>query len=53
MAGIRKRYSSEIKAKVALEAMRGNKTTNELASEFGVHPRKTCPMEETSPGWFA
>jgi len=38
MTGIRKRYSSEIKAKVALEAIRGNKTTNELASEFGVHP---------------
>jgi len=34
----RKRYSSEIKARVALEAIKGEKTTNEIASEYGVHP---------------
>ncbi len=33
----RKRYSASFKAKVALEAIRGLKTTNELAAEFGVH----------------
>lgn len=26
------------KAKVALEAVKGNKTVNEIAQEFGVHP---------------
>ncbi len=34
----RKRYSAAFKAKVALEAIRGLKTTNEIAAEFGVHP---------------
>ena len=33
----RNRYSKELKAKVALEAIKGHKTVNELASEFGVH----------------
>ncbi len=34
----RRRHSSEFKAKVAIEALKGQKTLNELASEFGVHP---------------
>jgi len=34
----RKRFNKEFKAKVALEAIRGHKTTAELASESGVHP---------------
>jgi transposase-like protein len=38
MAGQRKRYSAEIKAKVALEAIKGQKTANEFASEYAVHP---------------
>jgi transposase len=33
----RNRYRKEFKAKVALEAVKGQKTANELASEFGVH----------------
>ncbi|MCP4408528.1 MAG: transposase [Gammaproteobacteria bacterium] len=33
----RKRYTKEFKAKVALEAIKGQKTVNEIASEFGVH----------------
>jgi len=34
----RRRHSSEFKARVALEALKGQKTLNELASECGVHP---------------
>ena len=34
----RKNFSSQFKAKVALEAIRGIKTANEIAQEFGVHP---------------
>ena len=34
----RSRYSAELKAKVALEAIRGQKTVNEIASEYDVHP---------------
>ena len=38
MAGQRKQYRSEFKVKVALEAIKGQKTINELATEYGVHP---------------
>jgi len=34
----RKSYSAELKARVALEAIRGQKTVNEIASEYDVHP---------------
>ncbi len=34
----RKKYTSEFKAKVALAAIRGEETTNQIASRFGVHP---------------
>jgi transposase-like protein len=34
----RKQYSSEFKTKAALEAIRGLRTVNEIASELGVHP---------------
>lgn len=33
----RKKYSSDFKAKVALAAMRGDKTLAQLTAEFGVH----------------
>jgi putative transposase len=38
MSTKRKRYSAAFKAKVAVEAIRGVKTTSELASEHQVHP---------------
>ncbi len=34
----RKQHSPEFKAKVALEAVKGEETASELASRFGVHP---------------
>lgn len=37
MASSPKKYSSDFKAKVALEAIRGQKTINEISSEYGVH----------------
>lgn len=33
----RKRFSSEFKAKVALEAIKGEKTVAQLSSQYGVH----------------
>ena len=37
MTGKRKRYSAEFKAKVAMEALRGELTTAQLATKHGVH----------------
>ena len=34
----RKQHSAQFKAKVALEALKGHSTMNELASGYGVHP---------------
>jgi transposase len=38
MAGKRKRHTAAFKAQVALAAVKGDRTVNELASHFGVHP---------------
>lgn len=34
----RKRYGAEFKAKVAIEALRGLKTANEIARMYKIHP---------------
>ncbi len=38
MSKRRKQYSPQFKARVALEAIKEEKNTAELPSEFGVHP---------------
>lgn len=38
MSNKRKQYNPEFKARVALEAVRGEKTTSELASQYQLHP---------------
>ena len=38
MSTIRKRYSAEFKAKLALEVVKGDRTLAEIASEAQVHP---------------
>jgi transposase len=37
MTGKRKRYTAEFKAKVAMDALRGELTTSQLATKHGVH----------------
>ena len=53
----RRAFSSEFKAKVALEAIRGDKTINEIAAEFGVHPNQISKWKarllESLPEVFA
>ena len=34
----KKKFTAAFKSKVAIEAVKGNKTINELASEFEIHP---------------
>jgi transposase-like protein len=52
----RKNFSSQFKAKVALEAIRGVKTTTEIAQEFGVHPTQVGQwkkvLQEQASGVF-
>jgi transposase-like protein len=38
MAGKRKQHTAAFKAQVALAALKSDKTGNELASQYGVHP---------------
>jgi transposase len=38
MAGKRKSHAAAFKAQVALAAVKGDRTINELASHYGVHP---------------
>ena len=36
----RKRFSATLKSKAVLEVIRGEKTINEIASSYGVHPNQ-------------
>jgi transposase-like protein len=38
MAGKRKTHTAAFKAQVALAALKGDRTVNELAGQYGVHP---------------
>jgi len=51
MTSIRKKYPPSFKAKVALEAIREEKTSAELASQYQVHPSLDTKMEEYGSQW--
>jgi putative transposase len=40
MVNMRRHYDASFKAKIALEAVRGEKTLAQLSSEFKVHPNQ-------------
>jgi len=49
----RKTFSPKLKAKVAIEALKGHQTVNQIASEFDIHPSqvnawKKLLLEESS-----
>ena len=48
MATTRKQYTPRFKAKVALEAVRGERTLNQLASQFHVHPVQIGQWRKTA-----
>jgi len=49
----RKVFTGEVKAKVALEAIRGVKTVNEIAQDFGVHPTQVGQWKKELQGQAA
>jgi len=57
MAEKRKRYAADFKFRVALEAAKGQRTLNELASEHGVHPNQISAWKrqllDGGPGIFS
>ena len=57
MGKIRKSYSSAFKAKVALEAVKKEKTISQLSSEYGVHGNQINQWRkrllEELPGGFS
>ena len=53
----RRIHSPVLKAKVAVEAIRGKKTAPEIASQFGIHPTRVSTWKRVAlnglPGLFA
>jgi len=45
---MRKSFTKEFRAKVALAAIKGDKTIAELASEFDVHPSQITAWKKTA-----
>ncbi|MGC8761885.1 MAG: transposase, partial [Bryobacteraceae bacterium] len=48
MTTTRKQYSPKFKARVAMEAIRGERTLNQLASQFHVHPVQIGQWRKTA-----
>ncbi len=48
MTTTRKQYSAKFKARVAIEAIRGEKTLNQLGSQYGVHPVQIAHWRKTA-----
>lgn len=46
MVNMRKSYDATFRAKVALEAVKGEKTLAELSSTFRVHPNQICKWKK-------
>ena len=48
MTTTRKQYSPKFKARVAVEAIRGEKTMNQLAGHFRIHPVQIAHWRKTA-----
>jgi transposase-like protein len=53
----RKTYSAELKAKIAVEAIKGQRTLNEIASRYSFHPNQVTTWKkqalESLPALFS
>ena len=53
----RRNFSAEMKSRIALEAIKGQKTVQEIASHYGVHPNQVTKWKkqaaEGMPSLFA
>jgi len=53
----RKRHGAELKARVALEALRETRSVNEIAAQHGIHPSQVAKWKsqvlEELPGIFS
>ncbi len=47
----RRNHDAGFKARVALEAVKGERTVSELAAAYGVHPTMIHQLEEGAPRW--
>lgn len=50
MKGKRRRHEPEFKARVALEALKGTKTIQEIAREYDIHPVQVSEWKKTMQG---
>jgi transposase len=48
MTTTRKKYSAQFKARVAIEAIRGEKTLSQLGSQFKVHPMQIAKWRKAA-----
>jgi transposase-like protein len=46
MPGHRKRYDAAFKARVAIEAIKGQRTVNEIASAYQIHPHQVTQWKK-------
>ena len=46
----RRRFTAEFKARVALEALRGDKTIQQIAAKHKVHPNQVTRLEAPGGG---
>ena len=46
MGNVKKKFSKEFKAKVAIEAIKGLKTSAEISSEYSVHPTQIAKWKK-------
>jgi hypothetical protein len=52
MTTTRKQYTPKFKARVAIEAIRGERTLNQPATQIPGPPRADCPLEASGTGTF-